>query len=252
MLEIIKHDQIHELRLQRPPVNALNPELIRALRIAVEQAPQNGARGIVISGSPGMFSAGLDVPALLALDREQLTTTWQDFFGLTAALACSPIPSVAAITGHSPAGGAVISIFCDYRIMARGAFKIGLNEVQVGLFVPENIQLALRRLIGAYRAERLLVAGAMIDAAEALRIGMVDELIDIDTVVPHALSWLRELLKLPPQAQAATRKIARADLIAAFSDPDKLPLGGFVDGWFAEESQTVLKSLVARLKAPKS
>lgn len=252
MLAIIKHNQIHELQLQRPPVNALNTELIRTLRLAVEDAPRNGARGIVISGTPGIFSAGLDVPALLALDRASLSVTWQDFFGLTAAIACSPIPIVAAITGHSPAGGAVIGIFCDYRIMAKGAYKIGLNEVQVGLFVPENIQFALRRLVGIYRAERLLVAAAMIDSAEAQRIGLVDEIVDVNSVVPQALHWLTELLKLPPHAQAATRKIARADLIAGLSDPIKFPLAKFIDYWYTEESQTVLKNLAARLKAPKS
>jgi enoyl-CoA hydratase/carnithine racemase len=110
MLEFIRHDAILELRLSRPPVNALNPELVRRLRKAVEDADADGARGIVLSGRPGMFSAGLDVPELLQLDRTQLVAFWQDFFGLCAALAASPIPVVAAIGGHSPAGGAVLSI----------------------------------------------------------------------------------------------------------------------------------------------
>ncbi|MFI4968628.1 MAG: enoyl-CoA hydratase/isomerase family protein [Lysobacterales bacterium] len=249
MLNIIRHDPIYELRLARPPVNALDPALVRALRIAVEAAPDEGARAVVLSGAPGMFSAGLDVPALLQLDRDAFRPFWNDFFGLCAALACSPIPVVAAITGHAPAGGAVLAIMCDYRVMARGAFRIGLNEVQVGLSVPECIQAALRRLVGAYRAERLMVAGTMLDAEHAHAIGLVDELVDTDFVVPRALAWLGEVLKFPPQAMSETRRLARADLAAVFADPAALPVEDFLDGWFAAEAQNVLKSLVARLKS---
>ncbi|WP_422217464.1 enoyl-CoA hydratase/isomerase family protein, partial [Dokdonella sp.] len=183
MLETITHDTVHELRLARPPVNALNPELVGMLRDAVLSAPGKGARGIVLSGHPGMFSAGLDVPSLLQLDRPAMGAFWKVFIGLCEALARSPIPIVAAITGHSPAGGAVLTLYCDYRIMARGDFRIGLNEVQVGLVVPAIIQAAMRRLLGAHRAERLMVAGAMIDAEEAHRIGLVDELVETELVV---------------------------------------------------------------------
>lgn len=249
MLDILQHDTVRELRLARPPVNALDPGLVRGLREAVEAAPREGARALLLSGAPGLFCAGLDVPALLQLDRDAFRVFWNDFFGLCAALARSPVPVVAAITGHAPAGGAVLSILCDYRVMARGAFRIGLNEVQVGLSVPECIQAALRRLVGAYRAERLLVAGAMLEAEQALSIGFVDELVDIDFVVPRALAWAAELLKLPPNAMRGTRRLARADLAAVFADASALPVEDFLDGWFAPEAQGVLKALVARLKS---
>jgi enoyl-CoA hydratase/carnithine racemase len=143
----------------------------------------------------------------------------------------------------------VLAIMCDYRIMARGAFKIGLNEVQVGLSVPECIQVALRRLVGTYRAERLMVEGAMLDAEQADAIGLVDELVDGDLVVPRALIWLGELLKFPPQAMSATRTLARADLAGVFADLSRLPVEEFLDGWFAPEAQRSLGALVARLKS---
>jgi 3,2-trans-enoyl-CoA isomerase len=254
MLETIRHDAIIELRLARPPVDALDPDLVRRLRVEVESAPATGARAVLLSGRPGLFSAGLDVPALLQLDRAGLVEFWQDFFGLCGALASSPIPTVAAISGHSPAGGAVLSIFCDYRIMARSSdpakpFRIGLNEVQVGLSVPECIQFALRRLIGGYRAERLMVSGTMLDAEQALKIGFVDELVGADQVVARSLEWLQALLKLPPQAMSTTRLLARSDLIEVFTDPTKLSAEEFADGWFGAESQATLKALVEKLKS---
>jgi enoyl-CoA hydratase/carnithine racemase len=253
MLDTIRHDAIVELRLARPPVNALDPQLVAALRSAIDAAPAQGARGIVLSGRPGMFSGGLDVPALMQLDHAALKQFLRDFFELCGAIACSQIPIAAAVTGHSPAGGAVLSIFCDYRVMARSAdpakpFRIGLNEVQVGLSVPAVIQSGLQRLVGAYRAERLMVAGAMLEPEQALQIGFVDELAAVDQVVPRAVAWLQNLLKLPPVAMSTTRRLARRDLVETFADPGKWLLDEFSAAWFDDETQGVLRVLVARLK----
>ena len=250
MLNLITHDHaIRELRLARPPVNALNLELLQALRKAIDDSVRDDVRGIVLSGAPGLFSAGVDVPALLQRDRAGVREYWREFFALCGTLARAPIPLVAAITGHSPAGGAVLALFCDYRVMAEGPYRIGLNEVQVGLIVPESIQLALRRVVGTYRAERLLVAGAMIEAGEALACGFVDELTGVDQVSTRALHWLGELLALPSHAMLATRKLARADLAAAYADLDALPLDDFVEEFFHPQTQAVLQQLVARLKS---
>lgn len=252
MLNITNHDNgIREIQLARPPVNALNLELLRALHAAVDDAVQDGMRGIVLSGAQGLFSAGVDVPALLGRDRAGVREYWREFFALCATLARAPIPLVAAITGHSPAGGAVLALFCDYRVMAEGPYRIGLNEVQVGLIVPEAIQLALRRVVGTYRAERLLVAGAMIESAEALACGFVDELTGVDQVTTRAIRWLGELLALPSHAMLATRTLARADLAAAYADLDALPLDDFVEAFFHPQTQAVLQQLVARLREKK-
>jgi enoyl-CoA hydratase/carnithine racemase len=252
MLNLTNHDNgIREIQLARPPVNALNLDLVRALRTAIDDAVRDGRRGIVLSGAPGLFSAGVDVPALLGCDRAGVREYWGEFFALCGTLARAPIPLVAAVTGHSPAGGAVLALFCDYRVMAEGPYRIGLNEVQVGLIVPEAIQLALRRVVGSYRAERLLVAGAMIESAQAQACGFVDELTGIDQVATRALHWLGELLALPSHAMLATRTLARADLAGAYADMDALPLDDFVDAFFHPQTQAVLQQLVARLKEKK-
>ena len=224
MLKLIPHETAHgaiaEIQLARPPVNALNLELLQQLQAAIEDSTRNGARGIVLSGAPGMFSAGVDVPALLDRERAEVREYWRTFFAVCATLARSPIPLVAAISGHSPAGGAVLALFCDYRVMAEGSYRIGLNEVQVGLTVPESIQFALRRVVGAYRAERLLIAGAMLESAQALDVGFVDELAPAEQVAARAVQWLGELLALPQRAMLSTRTLARADLVKAFADSE--------------------------------
>ncbi len=248
MLEIFRHDPgITEIRLNRPPVNAFDPELVSRLQEALGQARQE-ARAIVISGAPGMFSAGLDVPHLLTLDEAGMEKFWQSFFGVLESIASSPVPVVAALTGHSPAGGAVMALFADYRIMAEGDYRIGLNEVEVGLVVPPVIHRALARLIGPYPAERHLVAGKMITAEQARSIGMVDELVPPENVVERALQWCRRHLELPAHSMNGTRALTRADLIAEFGQADALDIDSFVSGWFEPETQATLKKLVERLK----
>jgi len=117
-----------------------------------------------------MFSAGLDVPVLLKLDRPAMDAVWRDFYALMNALASSHIPIAVAITGHAPAGGTVLALFCDWRVAAEGDSKIGLSE-QVGLPLPPVILSALRRLVGARPAERLAVTGRLVSPSDAAILG---------------------------------------------------------------------------------
>lgn len=249
LVEVVEHGGgIVELKLARPPVNALDPDLCRDLRSALDAAVVADARGIVLSGGPKVFSAGLDVPYLLGLgdDREALTAAWQAFFAAARALADCAVPVVAAIAGHAPAGGCVLALCCDYRVMAAGDFRIGLNETQVGLVAPEGIQRLLRRVVGANRAERLLVMGELVEAERALQIGLVDELIDIEQVSARAREWLQQLLTLPHEAMSQTRRIARADLVEALQ-PEHIQLDRFVEAWSSPGTQGALRALVAKL-----
>lgn len=254
LVETIGHGDIRELKLARPPANALNPELCDALVAAITQAQADGARGLVLSGGERIFTAGLDVPHLLSLgdDKLALHAAWQSFFRAARAVAESPLPIAAAITGHSPAGGCVLALCADHRVMSRSvdAAKpcvIGLNEVQVGLVAPEGIQRLLRRAVGAHRAAQLLAAGELVPAEFALQIGLVDALADASNVAPHAVAWLQKLLSVPRHAMLETRRIARAELVAALDD-EHIRLDAFVESWFAPHTQTALQAMVARLK----
>lgn len=251
MLETIDHGRVRELRLARPPVNALDPELVETLITALEAgARECGA--LVLSGREGMFSAGLDVPALLQLDRAGMSAFWGQFFRLLETLARSTVPVVAAITGHAPAGGAVISLFCDYRVMTDGQYRIGLNETQVGLVVPRVIQRALVRQVGAHQAERLIVAGALLEPAGALSVGLVDELVDsAEAAVATAIAWCERHLALPSVAMSGNRSMLRASLTGFFDDLDESDIQAFVDGWFGEQTQATLHALVAQLQSRK-
>lgn len=247
MLLTFDHGPIRELRLNRPPANALTLELMVALREMVEAAVKDGSRALVLSGSPGRFSGGLDVPVLLGYDRATIGELWGEFYALLRALASSPIPIAAAITGHAPAGGTVLPLFCDARIMADGDFKLGLNEVQVGLILPPVIFFALRRTVGPRLAERLAVSGALISPREALAFGLVDEVVAQDRVIDRAVEWCKGLLALPHQAMNSTRREARADLADYFAKNTRSELEGVAASWWSDETQRALHALTAKL-----
>jgi Delta3-Delta2-enoyl-CoA isomerase len=217
MLNIVEHDGgIRELQLARPPVNALNLELLRTLTAAVGAAGDDAA--LLITGQPGLFTAGLDVRALLELDREAVMQVFVELWRVQRAIACSPVPVIFGLTGHSPAGGTVLAIHGDYRVMALGDFRLGLNEVQVGLLPGGPIHGAFRRLVGGH-ATQLLSRGALIDPATALRVGLVDELCDAAQVSSRALEVAREYCALPRDPMLRTRALARKDLIELFGNP---------------------------------
>jgi len=260
MLETIDHPleadatldagRIRELKLARPPVNALNTELVRALLAAIQAAGKDAA-AVIVTGQPGLFSAGLDVRGMLQLDRDAITALFVELWRLQYAIAGSPVPVIFGLTGHSPAGGTVLAIHGDYRVMALGDFRMGLNEVQVGLFPGPPIHGAFRRLTGGH-GEQLLSRGALIDPATALRVGLVDELCDASQVAARALEVAREFCALPREAMLRTRKMARADLIALFGKPGQELMAEREFGnmgaemWFAPAAQAVLRKLFVK------
>jgi enoyl-CoA hydratase/carnithine racemase len=253
LIQTIPHGAVRELRMDRAPVNALDDALCAALLENLSTAFDDDVAGIVLSGNARVFSGGLDVPHLLAHgdDRRALHATWTAFFDVAKALASAPMPVAAALTGHAPAGGCVLALCCDYRVMTRSAdparpLQIGLNETQVGLAVPDGIQHLMRRVIGAHRAERLLVAGAMITAEDATQIGLVDALADdAGATVERAIAWLQAMASLPRAPLRKTRSIARRDVRAAL---DRVDLEEFIDDWQQPDTQAALQAMAARLR----
>ncbi|GMW05463.1 MAG: enoyl-CoA hydratase/isomerase family protein [Gammaproteobacteria bacterium] len=245
MIRTSLQDGIAEIAMDRPPVNALNLALLGAIEAAHADACRGGARVILLTGRAGMFSAGLDVPELLPQPRAAIEAFWTGFFRLTRALVTSAVPVVAVVSGHAPAGGAVIAIHCDYRIGARGDFRIGLNEVSVGLPIPDGIMLALEHIVGPRMAQRLGMTAELLSMENALGCGLLDELAEPDRLMEQSRAWARRLAALPPVAMNRTRLLARARLAAALE-----PVAGArvaADLWFSDETQAGMRALVERL-----
>ena len=139
----------------------------------------------------------------------------------------------------------MLALQCDYRIGIEGNFRIGLNEVQVGLPVPSTILLALEQVIGPRRARQLATRGSLLPMAEALAIGLVDELVGPDSLLPVALTRAQELLALPPVAMNTTRLAGKAELLEAYRSSSDVATA--TDWWFSAETQAEMRKLVDRL-----
>jgi Delta3-Delta2-enoyl-CoA isomerase len=247
MLEEIQHGEVREIRLARTPANAFTQPLVVHLTQRLRAATLEGSRAVVLSGQPGMFSGGLDVPMLITLDWNELQRFMRSVLALEHQLAVEPVPVVAAITGHCAAAAAVMAMFCDYRIMAEGNYKIGVNEVAVGLCPGRIAYEACQRLIGARHAGRLIARGEFIVPEEALRIGLVDRLAHPERVVSEAIEYAQSYLTLPQQALYETRRIARHDLVQLCDSVMRDDSEELHKSWFGVEAQQGLRTLAAKL-----
>lgn len=248
MINRMIHGEVHELRLNRPPVNALSPDLLKFLAEEIRRSAEQGARAVVLSGREGMFSAGLDVPLLVELDRQEFGRFLVTFFDAIENLAASAVPVAAAITGHCPAGGAVLSLCCDWRVMAEGEFTIGLNEVRIGIPLPGIVTELAVRAVGKRVGEALCVSGRLMSPAEALDVGFVDEVVPVGEVVASARRWCEDIVEAPREALADTRSILRRDLVAAVQSRREEDTRRFAELWFQPPLQAAMRDLVAQLK----
>jgi len=247
MLEEFQHGEVREIRLARTPANAFDHALVTELTHRLRAALQDGVRALVLSGQPGMFSGGLDVPILITLDDNELKRFMRAVLALQLQLAVQPIPVIAAITGHCAAAACVVALFCDHRIMTDGNYKIGINEVAVGLPPGRIAYQAFRRLVGARLADHLVVRGEFVAPEEALRIGLVDRVTSQERVIPEAIEYAHTYLKLPQQALLETRRAAREDLVKLVEVGMRDDSEDLHRRWFSAEAQTGLRALAAKL-----
>jgi Delta3-Delta2-enoyl-CoA isomerase len=198
MIETIDHVAVRELRLNRPPVNALSPELIAALLHAIKTATSDGKRALVLSGSPGMFSAGLDVPLLLKLDRSAMGGLWREFYALLGAIASSPHSDRGRHHRACACGLGRTDALLRLPDRGRGRLEDGLERGPGGSPTTAGNPSHLappRRPAPGRAASR--TRGLLITLAEAAAYGLVDELAPADQVVDRALKWCEACLRFP-------------------------------------------------------
>src|ERR1700744_4167559 len=127
-LQVTIKDRLAVVGLGRGKLNPMNAEMVKELTVLIKSInTDDNIGGLIITGKENFFSAGLDLIELYDYDEDQIKTFWKDFLALQSTMVSFKKPMVAAISGHSPAGGCVMAICCDYRVMAQGKYIIGLN-----------------------------------------------------------------------------------------------------------------------------
>jgi 3,2-trans-enoyl-CoA isomerase len=235
------------LTLSRGKANALNAAMVEELYAAVGEAASDGAvRGLVLaSDRPRFFSSGFDIREVFTYDRDGMAAFFGRFIDLYESVYRFPKPVVAALSGHTFAGGAILAIACDFRIMAEGDFGFALNEINLGLAVTPTISHMLVDAVGIARAREVLLFGEALTPARALEIGLVRELAPAGEVRDRAIRCARLLAGKPP---AAYREIKRAlREFSGHADSDRTGLRQFIDIWFSQEAQDARLAVAARV-----
>ena len=234
--------------IERPPANAINPDLVLALKDALDGFKSNDdINGVILKGRDGIFSAGLDITHLFPKDREYIENFWKDFSALLLRMFTYKKPLYSSIGGHCPAGGTVMVIMTDYRIMAEGKYVIGLNEVDVGLTVPCGIGSVFQYVIGARNAEDLLLKARLISPNEALRAGLVDELCDAENLLDVTLERIAVAASLFSPQQIETKRILREQTLLIVEQNFDRDAEFILDSWFSESGQKKLEALYNKL-----
>jgi len=201
-----RQDGIGTIRLERPPMNALNAQVQEELLAAAQEAAHDEAiRAVVVYGGEKVFAAGADIKQMQQMSYADMAARAVGLSGALGAVSQIPKPVVAAITGYALGGGCEIALACDWLVVAADA-RLGQPEIQLGLIPGGGGTQRLARLIGPARAKDLVLTGRMIDAAEALAIGLVDEVVPVgDSVYDAAVAKVRRYVDGPAQAIRAAK-----------------------------------------------
>jgi enoyl-CoA hydratase/carnithine racemase len=198
-------DGIGTIRLDRPPMNALNAEVqegLRAAGAAAAAAPEVAA--VVVYGGAQVFAAGADIKELAGMSYPDMAARAGALSSAFDTIARIPKPVVAAVAGYALGGGCELALACDWRVVSEEA-KLGQPEIKLGVIPGAGGTQRLARLVGPARAKDLIFSGRMVAADEALRIGLADRVVPAAEVYEQAVALVRRYVGGPAQALRAAK-----------------------------------------------
>ena len=204
------------LTLNRPPANAIDPELLGELYAVCEAAKDDDAvRAVVVTGAGKFFCGGLDLKALTTAGQSGTGSGFGGQGDGVFALWTLPRPTVAMVNGHAIAGGGILTLTCDVRIAARGNAKIGLNETAIGLPLPTGAMEITRLALTNAQARRIALEAELHSAEAARELGMVDEVVEPADLERVCLEKARLLGSYPRAAYAYNKRVLQQSAVAA-------------------------------------
>jgi enoyl-CoA hydratase/carnithine racemase len=205
-------DGVGTIRLDRPPMNALDSATQDRLKALAEEAARRPeVRAVVVWGGEKVFAAGADIKEMQAMSYEDMVDRSRGLQDAFTAVARIPKPVVAAVTGYALGGGCELALCADFRIAADSA-KLGQPEILLGLIPGAGGTQRLSRLIGPSRAKDLIFTGRMVNAEEALSLGLVDRVVPAEEVYAQARAWAERLARGPAYALRAAKEAVDAGL----------------------------------------
>jgi enoyl-CoA hydratase len=249
-LRIERRDALALLRLDKARGNAIDDAMAADLgRAAEELSADDGVRGVLLaSAHPKLFCPGLDLVSLVGHDRPAMEAFMLSFARAVWALYGLRKPVVAAVNGAAVAGGCILALTADHRVLRRGA-AIGLNEVKVGLPLPWSVTLLLKASVPAPALGRIALLGRNFSDEEAVAVGLAHEVCEPERFEATCLERLAEFAEKDPLALGTTKAWLREGVLREMRAHEATLLAGFLDGWFAPATQQRLRATVAQLRS---
>jgi enoyl-CoA hydratase/carnithine racemase len=243
MIDLSFQDTVAVVKLDRAVTNALSLKLIEELAAALSKLGSDpGVQGLVLSSSNDkFFSIGLDLAELLGLPRDDFESFYCTFSETCMQLYTLPKPTVAAITGHAVAGGCILALCCDYRFIAAGRKLMGLNESKLGVPVPYLADCVLQGLVGTRKARDVVELGEFYGPDDSHKMGMVDEVVALDQVLPRSVERVRQLAAMPRQAYAIIKRNRIASTEERIRAHWEEKQQAFIDCWYGPEARQRLQ-----------
>ncbi|XP_068762659.1 enoyl-CoA delta isomerase 1, mitochondrial-like [Montipora capricornis] len=249
-----KQGNIAILELNREPVNSFSLDFLREINAELDKVEvDQDCKGLIVtSGLSKVFSAGLDLvkEVYKPADERRLASFWQEFQGMWLRLYGSRLVTMAAINGHALAGGCVLGLACDYRIMADGP-RIGLVETEAGVPPPFWVFDNLAAVVGKSVAEKAVLSSKRYTAEEALSIGLVDKVVPRDKVLEAAKSQMEEWTVFSARTLEITKRVMRRDAVEALESKREEDIKEFVDCITDEEVQKAIGMQIDRITKKK-
>lgn len=213
-LEVTYKNEYAIVQMNRGKVNAINFEMVKELRDIFHSLEGNiEVKGVILTGQPHYFSAGLDLIELFQYDKGQIRDFFASFGALYLELVQFKKPFISAITGHSPAGGCVLAVTSDNRYMAEGdKYVIGLNEVAVNIQISQNLTEVYAFWMGDGLANRYILEGKLLTGKEAVSAGLVDELVPLENVLERAEKKMKIYMQADQEILINTKRKLRKHL----------------------------------------
>jgi Delta3-Delta2-enoyl-CoA isomerase len=235
---------IAKITLNRGKVNPINEALTEELLAAFEEAKTDPAvRAVILTGRDKFFSFGLDIPEFLSYPKADFIRFVTKFAGLYTYIFSFPKPVIAALNGHTVAGGCMLASACDYRVMVSGKSKISLNEINFGSSLFPGSAVMLNYCVGARNAEIIAYTGAMFSAEEAKKMGLVDEVVGEDIIMDAAMKAATDFSRRYGPAFESIKMLLRTDTAREMKEKDELYRDEMVNIWYSEETWKQLQNI---------
>lgn len=228
------------LRLSNGITNAIDAVMVSELAETSRKISKE-FEGMVLAGGEKFFSIGFDLPSIISFNRSRMSDFFTDFNNLVLNLYTMPIPTCCAIAGHATAGGGILALAGDYRVIATGKKFIGLNEIKLGVPVPYLADLILRQIINDRAANKMLYTGEFIMPSEAKEIGLVDDIYPQEALERKAIETVSNIAALPRAAFSAIKANRTENIRLKYQASLQSANETFLDLWFSEPVRERLK-----------